>query len=67
MEIKIFSASVTGMVESALSKLENQIANHIRDKEVISINQSIIPAPPSANPSFRSNETTRIVITVVTK
>ncbi len=60
MEIKIFSATVTGMVESALSKLENQITNHIRDKEVISVNQSVIPAASN-------NDKTRIVITVVTK
>ncbi|MBR5913265.1 MAG: hypothetical protein IKZ58_02715 [Selenomonadaceae bacterium] len=60
MEVKIFSAIVTGMVETALNKLENQIANYIREKQVVSVNQSIIPA---SSP----NEKTRIVITVVTK
>ena len=60
MEIKIFSTIVAGMVETALNKLENQIANYIREKQVISVNQSVIPA---SSP----NEKTRIVITVVTK
>ena len=60
MEIKIFSTIVTGMVETALNKLENQIANYIREKQVVSVNQSIIPA---SSP----NEKTRIVVTVVTK
>ena len=60
MEIKIFSTIVTGMVETALNKLENQIANYIREKQVVSVNQSVIPA---SSP----NEKTRIVVTVVTK
>lgn len=60
MEIKIFSTIVAGMVETALNKLENQIANYIREKQVISVNQSVIPATSP-------NEKTRIVITVVTK
>ena len=60
MEIKIFSTIVTGMVETALNKLENQVANFIREKQVVSVNQSVIPATSS-------NEKTRIVITVVTK
>ena len=60
MEIKIFSTIVAGMVETALNKLEIQIANYIREKQVISVNQSVIPATSP-------NEKTRIVITVVTK
>ena len=60
MEIKIFSAIVTGMVESALSKLENQIENYIRGKQVVSVNQSVIQAT-------NSSEKSRIIITVVTK
>mgnify|MGYP006872980072 CR=1 FL=1 len=60
MEIKIFSTIVTGMVETALNKLENQVANFIREKQVVSVNQSVIPATSSS-------EKTRIVITVVTK
>lgn len=60
MEVKIFSTIVTGMVETALNKLENQVANFIRDRQVVSLNQSVIPA---SSP----NEKTRIVITVVVK
>lgn len=60
MEIKIFSAIVTDMVESVLSKLENQIENYIRDKQVVSVNQSVIQAT-------NSSEKSRIIITVVTK
>lgn len=60
MEVKIFSTIVTGMVETALNKLENQVANFIRDRQVVSLNQSVIPA---SGP----NEKTRIVITVVVK
>lgn len=60
MEIKIFSAIVTGMVESALSKLENQIENYIRGKQVVSVNQSVVP--PSS-----PNEKTRLIVTVVVK
>lgn len=60
MEIKIFSTIVTGMVESALSKLENQIENYIRGKQVVSVSQSIVQATAP-------NEKSRIIITVVTK
>lgn len=57
MDVKIFSTKLVGVVETELNKLESQIKTYIRNKEIVSICQSI----------KQEGQESRIIITVVIK
>ena len=62
MDVKIFSVALSGNVENELKKLETQIGNYVRNKEIISICQSI-----KQEQEGQHGQEPRIIITVMTK
>jgi len=59
VEVKIFSLDLSGVVSQTLRKLENDVNTFLMTRDLISLEQSILPAGENIKP--------RLFVTVVAK
>lgn len=59
MEVKIFSVDLTGVVGQTLRKLEGDINTFLTSRDLVSMEQSVLPAGENVKP--------RLIVTVVAK
>ncbi|MBQ7704739.1 MAG: hypothetical protein IJT73_04825 [Selenomonadaceae bacterium] len=59
MEVRIFNLDLSGVVSQTLRKLENDINTFLATRELVSIEQSVLPASENIKP--------RLLVTIVAK
>lgn len=59
MEVRIFNMDLSGVVSQTIRKLENDINTFLMTRELISIEQSVLPAGENVKP--------RLFVTIVAK
>ena len=59
MEVKIFNLDLSGVVSQTLRKLENDINTFLTTRDLVSLEQSVLPASENIKP--------RLLVTIVAK
>ncbi len=59
MEVKIFNLDLSGVVSQTLRKLENDINTFLMTRDLVSLEQSVLPAGENVKP--------RLFVTIVAK
>ena len=59
MEVRIFNMELSGVVSQTIRKLENDINTFLMTRELVSLEQSVLPASENVKP--------RLFVTIVAK